>query len=247
MANLILGYLAFFVAASLFSFFINSLFLKFSKNFGMRNNGTPVVRWETKSKPTFGGISFYISFLLSISVFSILLDDGNIIETRQLIGLIVAITLAFLMGLADDVYNTFPLLKLFTQILCGVILIYSGIYINLFDGALFNYGLTLFWIVAIMNAMNLLDNMDAISSIISVFVILTGMLIIYLQDDMANAYFLLLIGVLAGILGFLYFNWYPSKIYMGDTGSQFLGLFLAIIGIIYFWNLPSDNFATEKG
>ena len=97
-----------------------------------------------------------------------------------------------------------------------------------------------------MNAMNLLDNMDALSSIISIFVILTGMLIIYLQNDITHAYFLLLTGVLSGILGFLYFNWYPSKIYMGDTGSQFLGLFLAIIGIIYFWNLPFVSLTEDE-
>ena len=42
------------------------------------------------------------------------------------------------------------------------------------------------------------------------------------------------------MLGFLYFNWHPSKIYMGDTGSQFLGLFLGVIGIVYFWNLPES-------
>ncbi len=49
---------------------------------------------------------------------------------------------------------------------------------------------------------------------------------------------LVLIGVLASLLAFLRFNWHPSKMYMGDTGSQFLGVFLAAMGIIYFWNDP---------
>jgi UDP-GlcNAc:undecaprenyl-phosphate GlcNAc-1-phosphate transferase len=51
-----------------------------------------------------------------------------------------------------------------------------------------------------------------------------------------SVYFITMLGVLAALLGFLYYNWNPSKIYMGDTGSQFLGVFLAAIGILYLWN-----------
>ncbi|HIN40526.1 MAG TPA: undecaprenyl/decaprenyl-phosphate alpha-N-acetylglucosaminyl 1-phosphate transferase [Flavobacteriales bacterium] len=245
MTNLYLGYLVFFIVATLFSFLINRLFLKFSKNLGTRSK-REIIRWETKHKPALGGISFYILFLLSIISYAYVFNQSGTIFNKQYIGFTLAVSLAFLMGLADDAYDTIPLLKLSTQLFCGFILIYSGIYINIFDDQLLNYGLTLFWIVSIMNAMNLLDNMDAISSIVSVFVILTGMLIIYLEDDITNAYFLLLTGVMAGVLGFLYFNWYPSKVYMGDTGSQFLGLFLAIIGIIYFWNLPSPSLPADR-
>jgi len=238
--NITITFLGFFLITAVFSFLINSLFLKFSKTLGMRNDMENIVRWESESKPSFGGITFYILFLLSVSAFSILFETGSMIENRQLIGLIVATTLAFLMGLADDAYNTIPMLKFSTQLCCGLILIYSGTYIDLFGSTAANYGFTLFWVVAIMNAMNLLDNMDAISGVVSVFIILSAMLVIYIQDDLSNIHFLLLLGVLSGVLGFLYFNWHPSKIYMGDTGSQFLGLFLGVIGIVYFWNLPAN-------
>ena len=234
-------YLAFFVITAIFSFLINSLFLKFSKTLGMRNNVENMIRWEEAAKPSFGGISFYILFLLSVSTFSIFFDTGDMIANKQLVGLIIATTLAFLMGLADDAYNTIPLLKFSTQVCCGLILIYTGTYIEIFSSTALNYGITLFWVVAIMNAMNLLDNMDAVSGVVSVFIILSAMLVIYTQNDLSNVYFLLLIGVLSGVLGFLYFNWHPSKIYMGDTGSQFLGLFLGLIGIVYFWNLPNNT------
>lgn len=239
-SNLTLAYLTFFVITAMFSFLINRLFLKFSRTLGMRNEADGSIRWDENSKPSFGGISFYILFLLSISCFSILFDGGAMIDNKQLVGLIVATTMAFLMGLADDAYNTIPVLKFSTQVCCGLILIYSGIYVELFGSPALNYTFTIFWIVAIMNAMNLLDNMDAISGVVSVFIILSAMLVIYIQDDLTNVYFLLLLGVLSGVLGFLYFNWYPSKIYMGDTGSQFLGLFLGVIGIVYFWNLPEQ-------
>jgi UDP-GlcNAc:undecaprenyl-phosphate GlcNAc-1-phosphate transferase len=87
-----------------------------------------------------------------------------------------------------------------------------------------------------MNSINMLDNMDAISSIVSVSVILTAIANILFINNYTNPDLFLLIGVLAALLGFLWFNWHPSVIYMGDTGSQFLGAFLGAIGIIYFWN-----------
>ena len=236
--NLLYIYLAFFIVTIVFSFLINSLFLKFSKNMGIRNHENSKTRWELESKPAFGGISFYILFLLSVIAFHILFKNSGLVENLPLMGLIAAVTLAFLMGLADDAYNTIPSLKLSTQICCGIILTYTGTYIDLFPSMDWNYVLTIFWVVAIMNSMNLLDNMDAISGIVSVFIMLAAMLIIYFQNDFVNIYFLLLIGVLSAVLGFLYFNWHPSKMYMGDTGSQFLGMFLAVIGIVYFWNLP---------
>jgi len=212
----------------------------------MRNNGDTVVRWESKSKPAFGGISFYILFLLSIIGYSIVFEQSAILLNTNLLGLITAVTLAFLMGLADDAYNTIPLLKFSTQVCCGIILIYTDTYISVFTNMYLNYALTVIWIIAIMNSMNLLDNMDGIASVVSVFVILAAILIIYLQNDFTNIYLLLLIGTLSALLGFLKFNWYPSKMYMGDTGSQFLGIFLGVIGIVYFWNNMESPVQSEN-
>ena len=239
-------YAVFFFVTALFSFLINSIFLKFSKTLGVRNHVGDLVRWESESKPAFGGISFYILFLLSIIGYSIMFDHTQILLNTKLLGLIMAVTLAFLMGLADDAYNTIPLLKISTQICCGIILIYTGTFITVSAYMPLNYLVTIIWIAGIMNAMNLIDNMDAISTIVSIFIILAAMIVIYLQQDITSIYFLLLIGVLSALIGFLYFNWYPSKMYMGDTGSQFLGVFLGIIGIVYFWNFfPQESALTS--
>jgi len=237
--DMLLTYSGFFLVTVVVSCLVNSLALK-SSAWGARDKVKKIIRWQSTTKSSFGGISFYILFLISLSVFTMLSGIGEVTENKQLIGLIAASTLAFLVGFADDAYNTIPILKFTMQICCGLILIYSGIYIDLFASPELNYAITMFWIVGIMNAMNLLDNMDAISSVVSIFIILSSMLIIYLKNDLSSVYFLLLLGVLSGILGFLYFNWHPSKIYMGDGGSQFLGLFLGAIGILYFWNLPEN-------
>jgi UDP-GlcNAc:undecaprenyl-phosphate GlcNAc-1-phosphate transferase len=94
----------------------------------------------------------------------------------------------------------------------------------------------MFWVVGLMNSINMLDNMDGITASVSVSVILGGLYMMCSRGEEQSIYFITLIGVLAGLLGFLYFNWNPSKMYMGDTGSQFLGVFLSVVGIMYLWN-----------
>ena len=237
----ILEYAIFFVACLVFSFLINSLFIKFIRTLGIRNNAETVIRWSTQSKPAIGGISFYIIFLLSIIAYSFFVDRSQYFLNLQFIGVLFASTLGFLMGLFDDAYNTKPLIKLFTQISCGIILISTNICIHVFEYEWLNYLITVFWVVGIMNAVNMLDNMDAITTLVSVFVLVTIIINLFIVEDFNNPDIFILLGVLAALIGFLRFNWHPSMIYMGDTGSQFLGAFLAAVGIIYLWNYPDRN------
>ena len=102
----------FFLISTLFSFLINWLFLKFSFNLGVRNeDGTTQVRWSAHVKPAIGGISFFIIFLVSISVIGTLPRQTNYLLDKHLIGIIASSCLGFLLGLADDAYNTNPLAK----------------------------------------------------------------------------------------------------------------------------------------
>lgn len=237
-----MGYfhLAFFVCAFLFSFLLNALFLRFSHTLGIRNNKETIIRWSSTSKPAFGGVSFYIVFLISVASYSIFFDTQDIWWNKKMVGLLGTATLAFMMGLSDDAYDTKPLLKLFVQILCGSILCYSGIHIGIFQNMMVNYFLTIFWVVGVMNSVNMLDNMDAIATIVAIMIFSAASLFIYSSDAHNSIYFLMLIGLIASLSGFLIFNWHPSKLYMGDTGSQLIGLMLAAIGIIYFWNDSSS-------
>jgi UDP-GlcNAc:undecaprenyl-phosphate GlcNAc-1-phosphate transferase len=217
------------------------LFLKFSSNLGTRNSSENIIRWSSQSKPSIGGISFFIVFLLSIIFYPILFGQQGLFFNTQLLGIISASTLAFIMGLSDDAYNTRPLLKLFIQIGCAFLLIYTGTYISIFVNNYMNYAFTLFWIVSIMNSINMLDNMDAITTITSITIILNALFVIFLNYEFIDKmHIILLIGIMAALIGFLFFNWNPAKMFMGDTGSQFLGLFLGAMSIIYFWN-TSDS------
>ncbi|MBL4624058.1 MAG: undecaprenyl/decaprenyl-phosphate alpha-N-acetylglucosaminyl 1-phosphate transferase [Flavobacteriales bacterium] len=234
-------YFGYFLISILFSFLLNKVLLKFSSNLGIRNHDVTIIRWSETSKPAFGGIGFFIAFLISGSIYSILFDSGTDVYNKELLGIVTASSLAFIMGLADDAYNTKPLLKFGAQISCGLILVFTGTYISLFPNDIANYILTVFWVVGMMNSINMLDNMDGITTTVSIFTLLASILAIFLcTEDYTNFHMLVLLGVLGSLVGFLFFNWHPSKMFMGDTGSQFLGVFLAAIGIIYFWNNKGD-------
>ena len=140
------------------------------------------------------------------------------------------------MGLADDIINSSPYFKLFVQILSGFILIKFGIIIDLFSNPYLNYAITIFWIVGIMNSINMIDNMDAISSLITISILIIVLSLIVFIGHFDVFLLFVLLATLASLLSFLIFNWYPAKMYMGDSGSQFIGALLALFGILFFWN-----------
>ena len=232
----VLSLVFFFVMAVCFSVLINYLILRFSRNLGIRNpEGTNLVRWASTSKPSLGGFSFYILFLLSIATLGVIPDiNGNL--NSEMIGLLAACSLAFLIGLADDTYNTNPLVKLLGQFTCANILIVTGYSIHVTEFTEINYVFTMLWIIGLMNSINMLDNMDAITTSVSIAIITGVLMIITLNAEIGMYYQIIMLGVLGALIGFLRYNWNPSIMYMGDTGSQFLGVFLAGISILFIWN-----------
>ncbi len=233
-------YLGFFICCIVFSIIINLLLLRLTRTIGIKYSTDTTTRWSKVVKPAVGGISFFIIFLLSTVAYPFFFQDNSYFQNLSFIGVLLASTLAFLMGLYDDAFSTDPFIKAFTQITCGLILISTGTYIEFFNYAILNYILTLLWVVGLMNAINMLDNMDAITGSVSIMIILTIIVNHFFYRSFTNAELIPMIGVFASLLGFLYFNWHPSKMYMGDTGSQFLGAYLSAIGIIFFWNGKSN-------
>lgn len=229
-------HIIFFVGTIVFSFLINHILLKFVRTLGVRNQDETTIRWNEQVKPAIGGLSFYIVFLLSITFHPFIFSYTASSIDFQFTGIIGASSLGFLMGLADDAYNTKPLLKLITQILCGVILIYSGTYITVFDSLTLNYLLTIVWVVGLMNSINMLDNMDGITTSISLIITFTIFIIMLSNHEFDSISMTVVIGLLGTLLSFLYFNWNPSEMFMGDTGSQYLGVLLAALSINYLWN-----------
>lgn len=224
------------------SLVLYQLFIYFSHSFGVREyQKKESNRWNPNYKPSVGGFVFYIIFLFTI-IFSTLLFGIDQKEKIKIVGIWGAVTIAFFMGFADDTFNTQPLIKFSSQLSCGLLLILTGTYIHLFEYPLLNHFLTIFWVVGIMNSINMLDNMDGIAASVSLYVFsFILILMYYLNLNLFSVLFLIISGISMSLIAFLFFNFYPSKIFMGDTGSQFLGVLLAIAGIEYVWNLPINN------
>ncbi|HWY37266.1 MAG TPA: MraY family glycosyltransferase, partial [Bacteroidia bacterium] len=218
---------------------INGLFLNFSQNLGIRRNQGVQIRWSASAKPALGGISFYMIFLISF-IFLELLSEGthSYLASKKIVGLLFSLTLAFLMGLADDAFDTKPLIKFMVQCFCGIILISTGTKINTFESEFLNYSLTLLWVVGIMNSINMIDNMDGISTIVSIAICIFTLYVNMYLKMATSPVSLITLTIIGTLCGFLIYNWHPSKIFMGDTGSQFLGIFLAFCGIESCWNIP---------
>jgi UDP-GlcNAc:undecaprenyl-phosphate/decaprenyl-phosphate GlcNAc-1-phosphate transferase len=238
---LLIIYIIFFILALFFAILINGLLVKFSGNLGTRSNVDSQIRWNTQQKPSFGGISFFIIFLLSIFALSFFFENGSVFHNIKLLGIVGATAGGFLMGLFDDAFNTNVVLKFLSQIACSVVLILTGTYITIFDSDILNYLLTMLWVVGMMNSINMLDNMDGISTIVSIFILFAILIENIFVSGLGDSYNLLLLGINAGLIGFLVFNWPPSKMFMGDTGSQFLGVLLAAFSILFLWNHHEIN------
>lgn len=223
-------------AVFLFSIICYFILLKFSTNLGIRKNHEGQIRFSAEQKPALGGVVFYVAFILSVLCYAVF---SPLIETIHLIVIVIAVTLSFLIGLADDAFNTIPSLKLIGQLACAIILILGGFYINIFELNGLNYILTILWIIGMMNSINMLDNMDGTASASSLLIALVLFLIGYIHGDNLSLIMYINIGFIAVLLAFLFYNWHPSKMYMGDSGSMLLGLVLAILGIQLLWN-PSD-------
>ena len=233
----------FYLISAFFSFLINWLFLKFSFNLGARTEGEMnKVRWSSNIKPAIGGISFFIVFLISISVIGTLPRQTDYLLDKHLIGIIASTSLGFILGLADDAYNTNPLAKFILQLSCAFILIISDVYIKISGTPAIDFIITIVWVIGLMNSINMLDNMDAITTTISMCIIAGLVAVIGLTAPALSTFHLvMLVGVFGALSGFLFFNWNPSRIIMGDTGSQFLGVFLASTSILFFWGFKDSG------
>ena len=229
-------FISFLVLAILASVFLNAVLLKFASNLGTRNQEGNLIRWSSQAKPSIGGIPFYVLFLVSGLFYATFYEQTDLLFESKLFGIFVACAVAFLLGFSDDAYNTKPLLKFLLQVFCAVILIYSDTYIKITPFVWLNYGLTVFWVIGIMNSINMLDNMDGITASTSIFILINILIILGFNGDFFGINSYIILGVLASLIGFLFFNWHPSKMFMGDTGSQFLGLFLSVVSINYVWN-----------
>lgn len=179
-------------------------------------------RVHTSPLPRLGGVAIYLG-----CIFALLLSDRFYMP--QLASIMIGATIVSFLGIWDDYKTLKPLVKLCGQTLAGIILIYAGIKVSFLPYESLNIIATLFWIIVITNALNLLDNMDGLSGGVATI----ACTFYFLISVMTGQYLVasLTAALLGACLGFLYYNFNPASIFMGDSGSLFIGFLLATIGI----------------
>lgn len=181
--------------------------------------------------PRIGGYAIYISSLIGAVLF--LKTDP------QINAILIAGFLVFFVGLFDDVHDLSPKTKLAVELLAAlIVIVYSDIYLKGFDFMPENWPpiipgiITLLWIVGITNAINLIDGLDGLSSGISIIVLFTISMTSLTsgRTDIAS----LSLVLAGGIMGFLFYNFHPAKVFLGDCGALYIGFMISVISLLGF-------------
>ncbi len=170
-----------------------------------------------------GGIAIYIAFLLTLA----LAFDFR----TEVLGLLLSGSIIILIGMIDDLKPLSPQIKLLGQAIAVFALIKSGIYIKLvFLPHPVALALTFFWLIAIINAFNIIDVMDGLAAGTAAIASLFFFVVALLTKNPLVA--VMSIALAGAVAGFLKYNFNPAKIYLGDSGSMFLGLMLGSFSMI---------------
>ena len=224
----------FILAVSFILTFMATPMVKFvAERFGVVDVPKDGRRMHKKAMPLMGGLAMFYGFAVSIAVF--------VPVSRELIGLFLGASIIVIVGIIDDKKNLHPVPKLIFQIVAALIAVYFGhsikFFSNPFDGSNLPSVLStpyaeiisVIWIVGITNAVNFIDGLDGLAAGVSSIASLSILLISVI---MGNAAVTPIAAALVGCCaGFLPFNSNPAKIFMGDTGSTFLGYTLSVISI----------------
>jgi UDP-GlcNAc:undecaprenyl-phosphate GlcNAc-1-phosphate transferase len=175
--------------------------------------------------PLLGSVAVYLGTVIALS-----LSGFNPLSHKDILIIILTSTFLFVVGILDDWGILHPQIKLMVAMpVAALILIFFDIHLKIFSINLLNYFFTLFWVVGITAAYNLLDGMDGLSTgvclIASFFYLMIG---IVAEDSFL---IFLPLPLMGACLGFLFYNFHPAKIFLGDSGAILLGFLLASMGL----------------
>ena len=240
----------FLVAGSSFllTFLMFPVFIRFFKrrNFIDDPGGRKI---HTARTPAMGGLPIFIGFAISILIW---FPFSLIGEVKYILG---AVSIMFVIGFRDDLINLKAYQKLIGQISAAMIIVVAcdirlrSLYsiFGVEDMNIFlSYFLSLFTIIVITNAYNLIDGIDGLSGSLGIIATLFFGIFFFLNGNLGFA--LINISVCGALLAFMNYNWAPSKIFMGDTGSLFIGFFLSISSIEFIdfnYSISGHEYAFE--
>ena len=191
-------------------------------------------RWHKKPTAMLGGVAIWLSVVISYLLYFrpntlFGFDSANLSVSYSWV-IISASSFLFLVGLVDDLIHTKPYQKLIGQIMGSAFVVYYGLILPWTGSSSLNVVLTIFWLIGITNALNLLDNMDGLASGIAVIGSAFLALSFLSTGQLTEA--LMMMTFAGALLGFLVYNSNPASIFMGDCGSLFIGFFLASSALV---------------
>ena len=227
-----------FIISFVFVCIVTPSLIRFGKKFGFVDqvNQRKIHRGAI---PRIGGIGISIGTMLPVLLLFIMFKLKNVVDIETTNNMILyfggGLAISFL-GLIDDIKGVNARIKLLFQAVIAVVATLHGALIQSFpmpwgrlELGFFGYVVTVFWIIAIINAFNLIDGIDGLSSGITLFSSLTIAILAIVNGYLAVA--LVALALAGAVTGFLIYNFNPAKIFMGDSGSMFIGYILAILSL----------------
>ncbi len=200
-------------------------------------------RIHKKPTPLIGGLAIFYGFIVSVLCFATL--------DRETVGILIGCVIIVVVGMIDDITDMKASVKLMCQILAAAVVVYSGVRIEHFANPfsawigppyiVLNFwvsvAITVFWIVGVCNAVNLIDGLDGLAVGVSSIAAICMLALTLISNSLNVA--IITAAVAGAAFGFLPYNFNPAKIFMGDTGALFLGFVLACISVQGFLKLSA--------
>jgi UDP-GlcNAc:undecaprenyl-phosphate GlcNAc-1-phosphate transferase len=231
------------------SFSLSVLITPFLRKIAIENNLVDAPndrKIHYESIPRVGGIAIAIAFFASIVVGYGLFYANLAAWTASIAGLSIGGILIVLLGVLDDIIGLNALKKFAGQIIAALALVPFGFLIKTLEipfigtvhlGFFIGLAPTIVWVVVITNAFNLIDGMDGLASGVVVIASIILAILSILSGKLLMA--IVLTAAMGSTLGFLWHNWHPAKIFMGDCGAMFLGFILAAVSIEISYKSPT--------
>jgi len=197
--------------------------------------------------PTLGGVGMFFGFFAGLFILFVLSGFIGIHFSNQFWGLTFGSCIILMEGIYDDIKGATYHKKFASQIAASLIVIMYGFRIDFIANpfgddlslGIFAIPFTILWITGITNAINLIDGLDGLAAGIVSIISMTFIVITYTMGDFSGL--ILSVLLLGTTLAFLWYNFNPAKVFMGDVGSQFIGFVIACISINSFFSIPDSH------
>ncbi|MDP1393448.1 MULTISPECIES: glycosyltransferase family 4 protein [Lysinibacillus] len=194
--------------------------------------------------PRLGGLAIFLAFIIGVTILYSFLVHTKHGSNEALLAIIFGACIIVITGVIDDMREISAKAKMLGQLVAALIVVFVGgieiemvnlPFLGTLDFGLLSIPLTIIWIIGITNAINLIDGLDGLAAGVSTIALITIAVMAFI---LSNVFVLALAAILAvASLGFLFYNFHPAKIFMGDTGALFLGFMISVLALLGFKNI----------